>query len=116
MTTHSRWMAQRALRTAKGSLARQATQLQRWRRFWSSYRRYSEMPGSAASVDFLFQPQDEIGASAEVMTLPVDLAAALELIDDSVGEPLGDPLSLPELSQLALVDHVPPLRHPLLAK
>ena len=54
MTTHSRWMAQRALRTAKGSLARQATQLQRWRRFWSSYRRYSEMPGSAASVDFLF--------------------------------------------------------------
>jgi SAM-dependent methyltransferase len=54
VTTNTRWLAQRTLRNAKGSLRRHLTQLQGWRRFWSSYRRYSALPGSNASLEFLY--------------------------------------------------------------
>jgi SAM-dependent methyltransferase len=54
LTTGPKWMAEQAARNAKGSVRRRAARLEQWRRFWSSYRRYSEMPGSAASADFLF--------------------------------------------------------------
>jgi len=47
-------MAQRTLRSAQGSLSRHVTQLDRWRRFWRSYRRYAALPGSNASLDFLY--------------------------------------------------------------
>lgn len=54
LTTGPKWMVGQALRNAKGGVSRRAARLEQWRRFWRSYRRYSEMPGSAASVDFLF--------------------------------------------------------------
>lgn len=54
MTVDPRWLARRVLLNSKGSLRRRAVRLGEWRRFWRSYRRYSEMPGSSASIDFLF--------------------------------------------------------------
>ncbi len=53
-TTATTWMLREALRNAKVGLARRAARVQEWRRFWDSYQRYSELPGSAASPEFLF--------------------------------------------------------------
>ena len=52
--TATTWMLREALRNAKVGLARRTVRMQEWRRFWDSYRRYSELPGSAASPEFLF--------------------------------------------------------------
>jgi SAM-dependent methyltransferase len=54
VTMYTKWLAQRTLLRAKGGLARHAMQLGRWRRFWSSYRRYSALPGSNVSLEFLY--------------------------------------------------------------
>lgn len=53
LTTAS-WMAHQAVRDARHRVRRYAVRIPQWRRFWSSYRRYSELPGSAASLEFLF--------------------------------------------------------------
>jgi hypothetical protein len=49
-----KWLARHALHNAKGSLTRSGTRLDEWRRFWKSYREYSRLPGSTASVEFLY--------------------------------------------------------------
>lgn len=48
------WMLREAVRNAKAGLARRTVRMQQWRKFWASYERYSELPGSAASPEFLF--------------------------------------------------------------
>lgn len=54
LSTRTRWMLGHAVRTAKGSVGERVARLQAWRRFWDSYQRYSNLPGSAASPEFLF--------------------------------------------------------------
>jgi SAM-dependent methyltransferase len=52
--TATTWMLREAVRNAKVGLARRTVRIQEWRRFWDSYQRYSELPGSAASAEFLY--------------------------------------------------------------
>lgn len=48
------WMAHQALRDTTRLTRRFTARVPQWRRFWSSYRRYSKLPGSAASLEYLF--------------------------------------------------------------
>jgi len=54
VTPSAKWIAQRTRQNAKGILRRRMAQLKAWRRFWDSYRRYSELPDSNASLEFLY--------------------------------------------------------------
>jgi SAM-dependent methyltransferase len=47
-------MAHQALRDTRRFAGRFAVRVPQWRRFWSSYRSYSKLPGSAASLQHLF--------------------------------------------------------------
>jgi SAM-dependent methyltransferase len=76
-----KWVTRRALRNAKGSLRRRRTRLGEWRRFWASYRRYSELPGSTASPEFLYPCLGEdTGATAVEPTYFFQDAWAFEKI------------------------------------
>lgn len=47
-------LAFRAIRGSGQSASARLARLQEWRRFWSSYRRYSELSGSAAPLELLY--------------------------------------------------------------
>jgi len=52
--TTAGWMAHQAVRDTKRLTGRFAARVPQWRRFWRAYRRYSKLPGSSASLQYLF--------------------------------------------------------------